>query len=292
MEDAISPFQSLSLNLQPKISSTSHQHCLQIIVKSKPGWLYAIYWQLSSISNDSAYNNRRVLACSDGYLMHSSKPGNLQQQEVSHIQEVDEMVMSERFYTASLHKFLDIEDTNSVIGRLMSSGTHLWLVDVDGKLNYSRCERAREARLNNIQTLVFLPISPNGVIEVGSLDVIKEDRSLIDLTYSMFGARGDGNMNITSRNSKRRTAPATAVPQSSPVEAERKRRERLNQRFCTLRAVVPNVSKMDRASLLSDAVVYINKLKSRVSLLEDNLRVLQNRNPTAAHFTGSESSPI
>uniref|UniRef100_A0A803L5C1 Transcription factor n=2 Tax=Chenopodium quinoa TaxID=63459 RepID=A0A803L5C1_CHEQI len=194
------------------------------------------------------------------------------------------MKMSERFYTTSLHKFLDIEDTNSVIGQLMSSGTHLWLVDVDGKLNYSRCERAWEARQNNIQTLVFLPISPGGVIEVGSLDVIKEDRSLIDLTYSIFGAGGDGNMNITSRNSNRRSAPATAVPRSSPAEAERKRRDRLSQRLCTLRAVVPNVSKMDRASLLSDAVDYINKLKSRVSLLEDNLGVLQNRIPTVAHL--------
>nr|AAB00686.1 phaseolin G-box binding protein PG1 [Phaseolus vulgaris] len=52
------------------------------------------------------------------------------------------------------------------------------------------------------------------------------------------------------------------------VEAERQRREKLNQRFYALRAVVPNVSKMDKASLLGDAISYINELKSKLSELE------------------------
>ncbi|XP_027345443.1 transcription factor MYC4-like isoform X3 [Abrus precatorius] len=52
------------------------------------------------------------------------------------------------------------------------------------------------------------------------------------------------------------------------VEAERQRREKLNQRFYALRAVVPNVSKMDKASLLGDAISYINELKSKLHGLE------------------------
>ncbi|MCO5555180.1 hypothetical protein L7F22_008723 [Adiantum nelumboides] len=52
------------------------------------------------------------------------------------------------------------------------------------------------------------------------------------------------------------------------VEAERMRRERLNQRYYGLRAVVPNVSKMDKASLLADAVTYIEDLKTKVRDLE------------------------
>ncbi|PHT92150.1 hypothetical protein T459_00032 [Capsicum annuum] len=52
------------------------------------------------------------------------------------------------------------------------------------------------------------------------------------------------------------------------VEAERLRREKLNHRFYALRSVVPNVSKMDKASLLADAVTYINELKAKVEELE------------------------
>ncbi|XAR62927.1 hypothetical protein NMG60_11022674 [Bertholletia excelsa] len=56
------------------------------------------------------------------------------------------------------------------------------------------------------------------------------------------------------------------------VEAERQRREKLNHRFYALRAVVPNVSRMDKASLLSDAVSYINELKAKVEDLESQVQ--------------------
>ncbi|KAK1412601.1 hypothetical protein QVD17_33983 [Tagetes erecta] len=52
------------------------------------------------------------------------------------------------------------------------------------------------------------------------------------------------------------------------VEAERQRREKLNQRFYALRAVVPNISKMDKASLLGDAISYITDLQSKIRILE------------------------
>ncbi|KAG6430252.1 hypothetical protein SASPL_108315 [Salvia splendens] len=52
------------------------------------------------------------------------------------------------------------------------------------------------------------------------------------------------------------------------VEAERQRREKLNQRFYALRAVVPNISKMDKASLLGDAIAYITELQKKLNDME------------------------
>nr|XP_043639955.1 transcription factor MYC2-like [Erigeron canadensis] len=61
------------------------------------------------------------------------------------------------------------------------------------------------------------------------------------------------------------------------VEAERQRREKLNQRFYALRAVVPNVSKMDKASLLGDAILYINELKMKVETTHSDKEELRNQ---------------
>ncbi|CAL0314147.1 unnamed protein product [Lupinus luteus] len=54
------------------------------------------------------------------------------------------------------------------------------------------------------------------------------------------------------------------------VEAERQRREKLNQKFYALRAVVPNVSEMDKASLMGDAISYITGLESKLQNLESD----------------------
>ncbi|KAJ4726834.1 BHLH transcription factor [Melia azedarach] len=61
------------------------------------------------------------------------------------------------------------------------------------------------------------------------------------------------------------------------VEAERQRREKLNQRFYALRAVVPNISKMDKASLLGDAITYITDLQMKIRVLETEKEMVNNK---------------
>lgn len=61
------------------------------------------------------------------------------------------------------------------------------------------------------------------------------------------------------------------------VEAERQRREKLNQRFYALRAVVPNISKMDKASLLGDAITHITDLQKKIKLMETEKNMADNK---------------
>ncbi|WVZ91831.1 hypothetical protein U9M48_037954, partial [Paspalum notatum var. saurae] len=92
----------------------------------------------------------------------------------------------------------------------------------------------------------------------------------------------------------RKPRPQTNGPSLSHVEAERQRRDKLNRRFCELRAVVPMVSQMDRASLLADAAAYIAELRDRVEQLEAEAKrqasaaAAAATNNTAAHPFGVE----
>uniref|UniRef100_A0A803L5C0 Transcription factor n=2 Tax=Chenopodium quinoa TaxID=63459 RepID=A0A803L5C0_CHEQI len=250
----------------------SFKQRLQTIVESKQGLLYAMLWQMTpgvenimTTAASSSISSRRVLACSDGYLRSYSIRSSLNEEIVM-------MSDAEWFYADSIGKELVIEDNyNLVIGEAMSSGSYLWLIDSSG------CERAREALQHYVRTLVFVPVASGGIIEIGSLDEIKEDRSLIELAFSIFN--GNGSSVACSRGDSK----------AAHVEAEKQRRYKLNQRFYALRAVVPYVSKMDKASLLSDAVTYINELKSAVKNLEEKLQELPSVSTSVSTTTNNFS---
>ncbi|KAK6136942.1 hypothetical protein DH2020_029320 [Rehmannia glutinosa] len=56
------------------------------------------------------------------------------------------------------------------------------------------------------------------------------------------------------------------------IIAERKRREKLSQRFIALSALVPGLKKMDKASILGDAIKYMKQLQDKVKTLENQTK--------------------
>ncbi|KAM3321950.1 transcription factor bHLH35-like [Capsicum chacoense] len=62
---------------------------------------------------------------------------------------------------------------------------------------------------------------------------------------------------------------------SKNIVSERNRRRKLNERLFALRAVVPNISKMDKASIIKDAIEYIQDLHEQERRIRAEISALE-----------------
>ncbi|KAG5035790.1 transcription factor ICE1-like [Glycine soja] len=81
------------------------------------------------------------------------------------------------------------------------------------------------------------------------------------------GVSSNANSTVTGldQKGKKKGMPA------KNLMAERRRRKKLNDRLYMLRSVVPKISKMDRASILGDAIEYLKELLQRINDLHNEL---------------------
>ncbi|KVH97346.1 Myc-type, basic helix-loop-helix (bHLH) domain-containing protein [Cynara cardunculus var. scolymus] len=406
MDDLIvSPSSSSSMvsfptTTTPRPSDTIQQKLQNLLQNQSQPWAYAIFWQ--TFNDDS--NGCVSLSWGDGHFQNNnidvptttlpssaasttflSEPDPDPDCRKSVLREIQALLGPENrddaewFYVISLTRSFTPGD-GSAPGTAFGSNSMIWLSGVDQFQSFN-CERTKEAQIHGFETLVCIP-TPNGVVEMGSYNVIEESWNLAHQVQSLFGGgstsssssppaplpnlfqhkhennatihplklntHSDNHQNIISfadmvlmagglqeeegmnmiefesttpddqmsknigklcMNRNTSTAPTTTnayletasehsdsdcqlvlatstekrvqkkkgkktggrYPPVNHVEAERQRREKLNQRFYALRSVVPNVSRMDKASLLADAVCYINELKGKVEYLESQL---------------------
>ncbi|KAF3657473.1 putative exportin-2-like [Capsicum annuum] len=71
------------------------------------------------------------------------------------------------------------------------------------------------------------------------------------------------------RQRRQKLNPSGREERLNHAEVERQRRAKLNQQFNALRAVVPNISKKDKVSLLGGAIAHITDMQKKIRDMED-----------------------
>ncbi|XP_020573641.1 transcription factor MYC2-like [Phalaenopsis equestris] len=273
---------------------TLHRRLQALIESHSNAWIYAILWRSSS---------NAILSWADGFYKGSLVPPikRRQSRNFSPAQEHRKSVL--RVSTSAIDEevtdtewFFLISMTHSLVAptflpiQAQMSGETIWISGYN-RLIDTQCDRAHQAAALGIRTMACIPVA-GGVLELGSTNEVFENLETISRVRDSFGFHiaisnpqfytedpiscgvstsilkaGGSENSDRPRKRCRKTVKGPEVPLDH-VEAERQRREKLNQLFYRLRALVPNVSKMDKASLLSDAIEYITELRKKIGSLE------------------------
>lgn len=186
----------------------------------------------------------------------------------------------------------------------LQEGNYAKLTSLDLDGTETHYQRTLVAILRSSKELDSVPYFPNGSQEssftiwrsgsslpkpLGSTSQKLLKKILIDADWICGGRK----MKLPEENgNKSRLCKSEADDNGvNHVLSERRRREKLNEKFLILKSLVPSISKVDKASILGDTIEYVKELEKRVEELESCTEIVdlegrgRRKNPDMAERT-------
>ncbi|XP_059459339.1 transcription factor FER-LIKE IRON DEFICIENCY-INDUCED TRANSCRIPTION FACTOR [Corylus avellana] len=142
----------------------------------------------------------------------------------------------------------------------------------------------------------FDPI-PGDIYNFNATTMASDPNSVFDSLPNFGGEEedidGEDSSATTTTTMTRSTTPTkkAKVDRSRTLISERRRRGRMKEKLYALRSLVPNITKMDKASIVGDALLYVQELQTKAKQLKGEIAGLEASLLGSERYQGSTESP-